>query len=89
MKRPTGLVLVVACLAAVSCRAFAADTAPPDQREIEIQTEQGPVKGKIVSPPASIEKPEDIGKRVHPPLRVFVPDRPVSPPAAPNSGKGN
>ena len=51
-----------------------------DGRTVIIQTEHGPVKGKIVQPESSKEKPGDIGQRAHTPLEIFVPDRPIKPP---------
>jgi subtilase family serine protease len=34
---------------------------------------QGPVKGTVIIPPSSIEKPGDAGKRAHTNIRLFVP----------------
>jgi hypothetical protein len=59
-------------------RAFAANN--EDGQTVIIQTEHGPVKGKIVSPESSIEKPGDIGKRAHTPLEIVVPEKPIEPP---------
>jgi hypothetical protein len=58
--------------------AVAADSG--DKGTVTIQTDRGPVKGRIVRPKSSDEKPEDIGKRAHTPLEVIVPDKPVEPP---------
>jgi hypothetical protein len=59
-------------------RAVAADTG--DNGTVTIQTNQGPVKGKIVRPKSSVEGPDDIGKRAHTPLEVIVPEKPIEPP---------
>jgi hypothetical protein len=58
--------------------ASAADTG--DSGTVTIRTDQGPVKGRIVRPKSSVEKPEDIGKRAHTPLEVIVPEKPIEPP---------
>jgi hypothetical protein len=47
---------------------------------VELQTRHGPVKGRLVTPRSSKEKPGSAGKRAHTPLRVIVPDEPVEPP---------
>jgi hypothetical protein len=61
--------------------ASAADVAKPrGQDKIEVQTGNGAVKGKIIRPESSKEKPGDIGRRAHTPLEIFVPDRPIKPP---------
>lgn len=59
-----------------------------DGRTVIIQTEHGPVKGKIVQPESSKEKPGDVGKRAHTPLEVIIPEKPIEPPV-PRSDKGN
>jgi hypothetical protein len=75
--------IVVAANLQIDREAIAADTG---ERDVIIQTEHGPVKGKIVRPESSKEKPGDIGKRAHTPLEVVIPDKPIEPP---RPGRGN
>ncbi|HVZ54787.1 MAG TPA: hypothetical protein VG986_22665 [Pseudolabrys sp.] len=82
-----GIVLLAALQLACITHAAAGDGGRDGQTVI-IQTEHGPVKGKIVQPESSKEKPGDVGKRVHTPLEVIIPDKPIEPPV-PRSDKGN
>ena len=59
-----------------------------DGHTVIIQTEHGPVKGRIVQPESSKEKPGDVGKRAHTPLEVIIPEKPIEPPV-PRTDKGN
>lgn len=84
-----GRILVAASLQlGLGTNAFAADQ-PASDGTVTIQTEHGPVKGKIVRPESSIEKPGDVGKRAHTPLEFVVPEKPIEPPTVPRSNRGN
>lgn len=75
--------IIVAASLQLDREAIAADSG---ERDVIIQTEHGPVKGKIVRPESSKEKPGDLGKRAHTPLEVVVPEKPIEPP---RPGRGN
>jgi hypothetical protein len=47
---------------------------------VEIQTPQGPIKGKLWTPGSGREELSDHGKRARTPLRVIVPQQPYEPP---------
>lgn len=82
-----GFVTVATFQFAAAQQISAAERSGNDNTVI-IQTEHGPVKGKIVRPESSKEKPGDVGKRVHTPLEVIVPEKPIEPPV-PRSKKDN
>ena len=82
-----GCVLLAALQFACVVHAKAGDK-ENEGRTVIIQTEHGPVKGRIVTPESSKEKPGDVGKRVHTPLEVIIPDKPIEPPV-PRTDKGN
>jgi hypothetical protein len=85
--------LIAGCVtAATFLLAAARDVSAAEQsgsdNSVIMQTEHGPVKGRIVRPESSKEKPGDVGKRVHTPLEIVVPEKPVEPPV-PRSDKDN
>ena len=82
-----GILVAVFLQLGFATRTFAADKST-DDRTVIIQTDHGPVKGKIVRPESSIEKPGDVGKRAHTPLEVVIPEKPIAPPPVPHSNKG-
>ncbi len=82
-----GFVTIAGFQFATAQHVAAAEQSGSDNSVI-IQTEHGPVKGKIVRPESSREKPGDVGKRVHTPLEVVVPEKPIEPPV-PRSNKEN
>lgn len=78
--------LQFACV--VHAKAGDKDGKDSDGDTVIIQTEHGPVKGRIVRPESSKEKPGDVGKRAHTPLEVIIPGKPIEPPV-PRTDKGN
>jgi hypothetical protein len=59
---------------------LAADLAPDADHRAAAVTSQSSAYGRIVRPESDIERPGDVGRRMHTPLRVLIPDRPVVPP---------
>jgi len=69
---------------AIATSSNAADSAAPDQDKKSvtvIQTNHEPVKAKIITPESGPDGPG----RAHLPIRIIVPDEPITPPRNPNS----
>lgn len=69
-------VVTVASAAAAGTDGVTSNSGKEKKSKVIIQTEHGPVTGTITSPDSGPDDP----RRARPPIRIIVPDRPITPP---------